>query len=381
VNLEEIVPRERAGSATQARFDYQREFIVYQCISMLGNPEIAKIYCDFHSDCVVKDNFDFHTFYQVKGIKNRLFSMSTFKKEALDDMFYNFCLADGHCKSILVTNAQVDIDLKRIIEIKENLHRNIATSEEKEHLEATKADWLTSVKDEKGLFGKFVEEFEIMDSFPSFSENAIEDNATLKRFNINWLKVVLDKTLNNNFSIEDATITHDIIYKEVEAKSQLTTRSNRFITKDQLLNKIEIPPFQRTYFNQKFTREEIDRIKDQTILEGKLEQGGFSSYFIKNAKLVRCVTLFSREKLSKIKSIGNLIDDFEYRLTNICLDVFEEHAQKSVFNSHEMLNDLQNKLMALANDNKYRNLNLEPDFIKGLIWEATSQCKFRWDNC
>jgi len=248
-------------------------------------------------------------------------------------------------------------------------------------LEATKADWLTSVKDEKGLFGKFVEEFEIMDSFPSFSENAIEDNATLKRFNINWLKVVLDKTLNNNFSIEDATITHDIIYKEVEAKSQLTTRSNRFITKDQLLNKIEIPPFQRTYFNQKFTREEIDRIKDQTILEGKLEQGGFSSYFIKNAKLVRCVTLFSREKLSKIKSIGNLIDDFEYRLTNICLDVFEEHAQKSVFNSHEMLNDLQNKLMALANDNKYRNLNLEPDFIKGLIWEATSQCKFRWDNC
>lgn len=379
MNLEQIVPREHAGSSTQSRFDYQREFIVYQCINMLENPEIAKIYCDFHDDCVVKDNSGLHTFYQVKGLKNKLFSASIFKKEALDGMFYNFCLADGQCKSVLVTNTQIDPDLRRIIESKDNLHRNIATPEEKQILDSVKNEWSKIVHDEKGLLGKFVEEFEIMDSFPSFPET-VEGNATLRVFNINWLKSVLDNTLNNNFSIHDATIIHDIIYKEVQVRSLLSTRSNRFVTKEQILNKIEIPPFLRTNFSRKFTKEEIEKIKDQSILEGKLEQGGFSPYFIKNAKLVRCVTLFSREKLSKIRSIGNLIDDFEYRLTDICLDVFEEHAQRNVFNSHEMLNDLQAKLLALATEDKYKRLNLEPNFVKGLVWEATSQCKFRWDN-
>lgn len=347
---------------------------------MLDNPEIVKVYCDFHSDCVVKDNKSFHTFYSVKGLKNKLLSISFFKKEALEDMFHNFALADGNCRSVLVTNASIDIELKKLLECKENHHKDIATPEEKKLLEDTKTDWRPLVKDEKGLFDMFVEEFEILYNFPSFSETDAENHITLRNYNIKWLKAVLDKTLNNNFSLDDSAIIHDMIYKEVERKSSLSTRSSRFITKEQLLDKIEIPPFQRTYFNQKFSKEEIDRIKDQSILEGKLEQGGFSPYFIKNAKLVRCVTLFSREKLSKIKAIGSLIDEFEYRLTNICLDVFEEHARRNVFNSHEMLKDIQEKLLRLANDAKYRNLNLDPDFIKGLIWEATSQCKFGWEN-
>lgn len=347
---------------------------------MLDNPEIVKVYCDFHSDCVVKDNKSFHTFYSVKGLKNKLLSISIFKKEALEDMFHNFALADGNCRSVLVTNASIDNELKKLLECKENHHKGIATPEEKKILQDTKTDWRPLVKDEKGLFDMFVEEFEILHNFPSFSETDAENHITLRNYNIKWLKAVLDKTLNNNFSLDDSAIIHGMIYKEVERKSSLSTRSNRFITKEQLLDKIEIPPFQRTYFNQKFSKEEIDRIKDQSILEGKLEQGGFSSYFIKNAKLVRCVTLFSREKLSKIKTIGSLIDEFEYRLTNMCLDVFEEHARRNVFNSHEMLKDIQEKLLTLANDAKYRNLNLDPDFIKGLIWEATSQCKFGWEN-
>ena len=380
LNLEEIVPRERSGSSTQARFHYQKEFTLSQCINMLANPEIVKVYSDFHSDCVVKDNAGFHTFYQVKGITSKLLSESFFKREAIDDMFYNFSLADGDCRSVLATNADVDSELKKILEIKENLHKNIATNEEKQHLEAVKTEWQQAITGSKSLFDKFVEEFEIQHNLPSFSETSIEGEMTLKAYNIKWLKEVLDKTLNNSFSIEDATLIHDMIFKHIESRTVLTTRSNRFITTEQLLDKIAVPPFQRIYFTHKFTPEEIDRIKDQTILEGKLEQGGFSPYFIKNAKLVRCVTLFSREKLSKINAVGNLIDDFEYSLTSICLDVFEDHVRRDVFNSLEMLKDLQAQLMVLASDPKYKMLNLDHNFIKGLIWEATSQCKFRWNN-
>jgi hypothetical protein len=287
-----------------------------------------------------------------------------------------------NCRSILATNADVDPELKRLLLIKENLHKNKLTPEENEILDSAKTDWrssVTSVADDKGLFGRFIEEFEIQQA-PSFSEISVDGKMTLKDYNIKWLKSVLDKTLNNNFSIDDSTIIHDIIFKQIESKAQLATRSNRFITKEQLLEKIEIPPFQRIYFTHKFTPEEIDRIKDQTILEGKLEQGGFSSYFIKNAKLVRFVTQFSREKLSKFEAIGNLIDEFEYSLASICLDVFESHIQRTDFNSHEMLKDLQANLMSLASDPKYHALHLDPNFVKGLIWEATSQCKFRWDN-
>jgi hypothetical protein len=379
VNLEEIVPRERAGSSTHARFGYQTEFIVYQCINMLADQEIIKVYCDFHSDCVVKDNKDFHVFYQVKGITTRLLSVSIFRKIALDDMFYNFSLADGNCRSILVTNAQVDSDLKRILEIKNHLHSNALTPGEKEELQAVKTTWRPKI-DEKGLFDKFVEEFEVAENFPSFSETGLDSNPTLKSTNINWLKVVLDRTLTNNFSIEDSTHVHDMIYRFADEKSQLSTRYNRFITREELLDKIGVPSAFKVYFTHKFTDEEIESIKNQSILEEKLKNGKFSSYFIKNAKLVRYVTQYSREKLSQTRSIGNLIDEFEYKLTNICLEVFEEHVHNEVFNSLEMLNDLKAKLLLLAGEDAFKKLELGPDFVKGLIWEATSECNFRWDN-
>lgn len=379
MNLEVIIPRERAGSLTQARFGYQTEFIVYQCIQLLENQNIAKVYCDFHSDCVVKDKNDFHTFYQVKGIKNKLFSVIYFRKNAIEDMFYNFCLADGNCRSVLVTNAQVDHDFEKLLEIKDNLNNKVATIQEIDELTLVKNTWRPKV-DSKRLFNAFIDRFEVMDGFPSFSEKSCANGPTLRSTNIDRLKVVLDNNIGGNFSIEDAKEIHDMIYRLAEEKSQLKVRSNRFITKEELLDKVGVPTPLRINFNRKFSEQEIESLKDQSILADKLKQGAFTSIYIKNAKKVRYVTQYFRENLCQNKSNCALIDEFEYRLANACAEVFEEHSHKSIFDAQQMLKDLKKELLAIAEEEKFQRLKLDKDFIKGLVWEATSQCNLWWEK-
>jgi hypothetical protein len=379
VNLETIVPRERSGSLTQARFAYQTEFIVFQCIDMLGNPDISKVYCDFHSDCVVKDNKDFHVFYSVKGIKNKLISIAFFKKEAMADMFHNFSLADGFCRSVLVTNAQVDSELEKLLEIKENLGSGIATTEELAKLTRVKDDWRPKV-DTKGLFNLFIDKFEIIDGFPTFSERSLESGPTLKSTNIDRLKSVLDNKLKEIFPIEDVKQMHEWNYRLAAEKSQLKVRSDRFITPKELLDKIYIPKPLHSYFDHEFTEEEIDNLKDQSILAQKLKNGAFSKLSIKNAKKVRYYTRYLREQFSQNESKRRLIDEFEYRLTSTCADVYEDHIHNPDFDPQQMLRELKNELKAIAYEEKFATLNLDKDFIKGLIWEATSQCNIWWEK-
>ncbi len=379
MNLNKIEPRETAGSSTQARYSFQAEYTAYQCIQLLDNPELVEVSCDFHSDCFVKDNRDFIIFYQVKGIKNRLFTVSEIKK-AIPDMFSNYVTAQGKCKSILVTNASIGRKLKKIMKYKDNKHRNVINDEELIILNKIKNEWRKLVKDPLNLFDKFFYEFEIESEIPSFSESKKTNKMTLRDFNIRELKAVLDRTLNNNYSLEDVSHIYDMIFAEVQLKSRLTTRYDRTITKKDLMKLIQIPSSQMMLFEKTFTEDEINKIKDQSILEGKLEKGGFSRHFIKNAKLVRCVSRYYREKASKFKSNRNLINDFEYRLNNICLDVFEKHSRKEKYNSMEMLQEIEEKLIELSEKDKYEKLKFDSDFVRGLIWEATSQCKFRWDH-
>ncbi|MCF7866226.1 DUF4297 domain-containing protein [Candidatus Woesearchaeota archaeon] len=378
MNLEATEPREQSGSKTQVRYDYQRDFCCNKCIELLDNEELKKVYCEFHSDCVTEDNRGNQTFYQVKGLKNKLVAITDFI-DALKDLYDCFVKSEGKSQCVMVTNAQRNRDIKRFFDARTHIREGVATEKEK----LTYSEFAQTIKKKLGspenYFDGFMERIELMDESPTFSEEGKKKNNTLKELNLLQLKTVLDKRLNQNFDVKDVELIYEIIYQLVKDKSTVSERINRFVIAKHILEKIQLPAFQRVYFETNHNQEEVDKLKDQSILEGKLEKGGFSSIFIKNAKIVRYVTKFFREKASKFKSQKTIIDDFEFRLVNACSDVFEENMRKKDFNSYEMLKELEQKLTDIARDGKYASLNIEPEFVRGLIWEATSQCKFRWD--
>lgn len=393
VNLEKIEPREKAGSMTQARFSYQGEFIAHQCVEMLGDSTVLRVFCDYHSDCVVEGNDNGLTYYQVKGLKNKLLTPSYFLNEALPDMFSNYVNANGKCKSFLATNAPMNSELKEVMVLKRNKVNDVANASDLQKLSNLISDWRQSalavpaierdyseiVKLKDGLFDKFMLEFEIMDELPTFSEDITLGKKTLRDFNLLKLKTILDKAMGIGFVEQDVEEIYEMIENEVKYRSQLETRYNRYITRDMLFEKLKIPSYKKIYFDKSYEKE-ADKLENQSVLVGKLEKGKFDQDYIQNAKLVRCVTKYIRSELSKMNATAKLIDDFEYRLVNICLDVLEDHRRRSngSLDAWSVFKDLESKLIQLARDQKYEKLCLDVDFVKGLIWEATSECKIRW---
>jgi hypothetical protein len=382
VNLETISPRETSGSSTQARFSYQQEVIAHYCIDMLQNDFVKKIFCDFHSDCVIEYADGFLNYLQIKGFKNKLFGTYDLK-DASNDMFSNFITAQGKCKNTLITNSQLERTLKGIIQIIEDKKRlsNIS-SEDLDKLEKWKNELKETLKNNHNLtlFDDFIDRMEIKSEFPSFSETLVANTITLTDYNVANLRNVLNDKMENNFKKEDVRNIYNMICKEIEKRSKITTKYDRYLDRDILLNRIHVPSFQRILFSNNLTKADVDRLKGQSVLEGKLEKGGFKKEFIENAKYVRSVARVWREKASKLQGNRELIQDFDFRLTNICLDVFEEHCRMLSLDSFKMLKDLEERLMNLAMEDKYSCINFERDFARGLVWEATSQCKFRWDN-
>ncbi len=380
MNLEEIAPRETAGSSTQARFSYQQEVIAYFCIQMFENLSIAKIFCDFHSDCAIEYVNGLIHFLQIKGIKNKAYSFADFKKNALKDMFSNYSKVKGKCKCTLITNATLDRNFRDLIRIKEAKQRSqLLSQNDSETLDSLESDCNNIIKENSDLLSKFIAEFEVLSEFPSFSETLVPKTITLTDYNIANLRNVLYDYMGERFSKEDAKNVYALFCQEIYQRSKITTPYDRYLTREYLAEKIQIPPFQRWLFSNVLSSADVQKLRRQSVLEAKLEKGGFSKEFIKNAMYVRAVARCWREKASKLQANRSLIEDFDFKLRNICVDVFEEHSRSASIDSLKMLKNLEGRLTELASGTLYQG-KFEPDFARGLIWEATSQCKFRWDN-
>lgn len=382
-DIEKIQPREDSGSCTQSRYGFQREFIVFGCIEMLhDSSNIVKVYCDFHDDCVYLFKDGFYRFHQIKGQRGN-FTPSKLR-QALPGMFHNYDMVGGNCETYLVTNAQMDSQLNKFFTAREHLKDGIADNEEKKLVKENKTRLSKHIAKKIGkkneLIDSFLMDFKVIEEFPSFSTNPKEIKASLKDFNVNRLAAVLSDSIQEAFPLEDVEILYDDILGLVEEKSKLPTRANRFVTSEMIWDHLDVPESQKSLFSTDFTEEEVENLKNQSILQRKLESGGFTEEFIKRAKFTRYATKYFREKRSKYNSQRKLINDFEFRLQNVCVEIFEHYSRQKHFDSLAMLKDLKKGLIGLAKEEKYKKLDLNPDFVKGLIFEATSSCVFRWGH-
>ena len=67
--LHEVTPRENSGRDTIARYQAQFRAAAYECLSLLEDDELDRVYCDYQDDYVARLNLDgkhIYNFYQVK---------------------------------------------------------------------------------------------------------------------------------------------------------------------------------------------------------------------------------------------------------------------------------------------------------------------------
>lgn len=379
MDLEQIKPREISGSQTIIRYDYQFSYTANRCIEMLDNPEIKRVYSEFHDDCVVEFESGFYEFCQVKGIKKKFLSKKLFL-EIISKAYENYKNHFNNCRCIIVSNTQVNSDINKFKVSREHIKRSIQTSDEEELFNSYLKSLEKVIIDvDISILKNLLLEIEIIDEVPSFSELG-EKNYTLDNFNMILLEKILLKKFGIEFEKEDISYLYDILKNLIREKSKSTLRQDKFITSDFIIDYLKIPDAQRKVFEKSLDSKEIEELANQSILEAKLKRAKFGEEFIQRAKLIRYQSKFITEKLSKSVLMKNLVDEFEYRLRNICVDIFEEFSREKNINSYLMLKKLEKCLIELASEKKYEKLEIDVDFIKGLIFEATSECVIRWSN-
>jgi hypothetical protein len=133
MKLHEVVPRESAGRDTINRFKAQFKAASLECLALLENGELERIYCDYHEDYVVKhiiNNNVRYRFVQVKTKQKQNHLYSVFevfglkKTKAEHDLPNSFAgklllhieSFGATCKSVVIcTNVNFDDDVETII--------------------------------------------------------------------------------------------------------------------------------------------------------------------------------------------------------------------------------------------------------------------------
>lgn len=67
--IHEVEPRENVGRDTIARFQAQFRGAAFECLSLLEDDDLDRVYCDYQDDFVSRLNIDgnhIYNFYQVK---------------------------------------------------------------------------------------------------------------------------------------------------------------------------------------------------------------------------------------------------------------------------------------------------------------------------
>jgi len=135
--LHEIEPRENVGRDTIARYQAQFRGAAFQCLSLLEDDQLDRVYCDYHDDFVSRLNVDgehIYNFYQVKTKKklnaqwsvNEIFGMRKKAKSAdpsriscsfAGKLLIHTIKFENSCGEVaFLTNIHVDDDVENLME-------------------------------------------------------------------------------------------------------------------------------------------------------------------------------------------------------------------------------------------------------------------------
>ncbi|MEZ5492348.1 MAG: dsDNA nuclease domain-containing protein [Gammaproteobacteria bacterium] len=139
--LHEIVPRENAGRDTIARYQAQFRAAAYECLSLLEDDALDRVYCDYQDDYVARLNLDgkhVYNFYQVKTKEKRnyqwtindIFGLYKKRKSASPEKIANSFAGklllhtikfNNSCgKVVFLTNVHLDDDVEACLQAATN---------------------------------------------------------------------------------------------------------------------------------------------------------------------------------------------------------------------------------------------------------------------
>lgn len=136
MKLHEVKPRELNGRDTINRFQAQFKAASLECLALLENGEMERIYCDYHEDYVIKHVTSDGTHYKFVQVKTKakqnhlynileIFGLKKKPKSAEHDLPNSFAgklllhieSFGASCKSVVIcTNINFDDDVEQIIE-------------------------------------------------------------------------------------------------------------------------------------------------------------------------------------------------------------------------------------------------------------------------
>lgn len=147
--LHEVPPRENVGRDTIARYQSQFRAAAYECLSLLEDDLLDRVYCDYQDDYVSRLNLDgqyIYNFYQVKTKKklnhqwsvNEVFGMRKKAKTADSDklaasfagkLLIHTVKFNSACgKVIFLTNIHFDDDVEALMEAVSGSKKRIITT-------------------------------------------------------------------------------------------------------------------------------------------------------------------------------------------------------------------------------------------------------------
>lgn len=184
-NILNLQLREKAGSDSYNRFEYQAHWILYHMLDNIQNKKPFLIFCEFHDDMAESEYNPSHTgmnFYQVKTTETKehwtlgsLFQKSkrkdgSYKNSFLGFIFYNFEKFSNECSSChFISN--VDFD-------EEVLKWQSVVKDQKE-LKLENLELYTKIKDYVRLEYPVIPQIEFDTVFDRFIQYTFFDKSTL----------------------------------------------------------------------------------------------------------------------------------------------------------------------------------------------------------
>lgn len=359
--------REKAGSESYNRFEYQVHWIVYHMINEFTKGSEFYIFCEFHDD-MAKTEYSTEPacadFFQIKTTSQfkewtfpRLFR--TYKKRDggikhsfLGFIFYNFLNFHSECSTChFVSNVGVD----------EEVRRWQACIEDNEQLKEKDPVLYTKIK---GFIRNEYDEVENFDEvFDKFVQNTFLYNGDLSLDN--YEKVVAGEFFEmlrdtDIFASNSNKILKDII-ENVRRKSKQT---------------IEIPISYKSLQEKKGISSQIfSKIKSQVERDSRVDEKNYTlikEFLTKhNIPEIKVNILISRLKLHYIKELdlSNLLYQDSIESINLLInDLIIKHYNE-IDDPHFFLSNVKDELIKKTDEVVKKNIGIDIILVEVLLYE------------
>ncbi len=374
------------GADSSRRDRFQEHYAAQWCLKMLSDTSISEVICEYGEDIVINKN----GIFELHQVKTKQESVDEWKLADLIPIIgKTFAMAPyfgevSRCCFISNKGATGTLlELKKLLGLPQgewnneeveyfnnfckNYSRNILN-------EITKVDPDTTIT---------VEDIPLL----LIKLNILTDFHHMNRVgdtNIRNLRKHLEINGHNHLIYTDLELEelYDKLIGIVGKATIGRTKEEKTIDHDQVLGCIKHPRFRKTLYSFP-TKQEIDSAPGRTILEKKLNLGGFTSLFIGNAR-EEMVSVMHQSRTWDFGQASELLEDIKFRVRHLCIDNYDRVCTNQPGKERLgrlILDEITKDLPRLIDYYNGANLPfIDEIFLRGIAMSLTSECKLYWSQ-